>query len=78
MINKPDRPRSIANDMVDAVEAATSKWTRQKKSEERHPGMVRYRMSRMTKEPRTSRRCRIYDLGNIAARYAPISVFKRC
>ena len=32
------RPRNIANDILDAVETATSKWTRQKKSEERHPG----------------------------------------
>ena len=30
--------------MIDAVKAATSKWTRQKKSEERHPGMRRYRV----------------------------------
>ena len=29
-----DRPRNIANDILDAVETATSKWTRQKKSEE--------------------------------------------
>jgi hypothetical protein len=50
------RPRNIANDMIDAVEAATRKWTRQKKSEERHPGMIRYRVSRMTKEPRTSQK----------------------
>ena len=50
------RPRNIANDILDAVETATSKWTRQKKSEERHPGMVRYRTSRMTKEPRTSQK----------------------
>jgi Topoisomerase 6 subunit A/Spo11, Toprim domain len=50
------RPRNIANDILDAVETATSKWTRQKKSEERHPGMIRYRMSRMTKEPRTSQK----------------------
>jgi hypothetical protein len=50
------RPRNIANDMIDAVETATSKWTRQKKSEERHPGMIRYRMSRMTKEPRTTQK----------------------
>jgi len=50
------RPRNIANDMLDAVETATRKWTRQKKSEERHPGMVRYRASRMTKEPRTSQK----------------------
>jgi hypothetical protein len=53
MIN---RPRNIANDIIDAVETATSKWTRQKKSEERHPGMIRYRASRMTKEPRTTQK----------------------
>jgi hypothetical protein len=47
---------SIAEDMRDALKAATSKWTRQKKSEERHPGMVRYRYSRMTKEPRTTQK----------------------
>jgi Topoisomerase 6 subunit A/Spo11, Toprim domain len=56
MTKKPSRPRNIANDMIDAVEAATSKWTRQKKSEERHPGMIRYRVSRMTKEPRTTQK----------------------
>jgi Topoisomerase 6 subunit A/Spo11, Toprim domain len=56
MTKKPPRPRNIANDMLDAVEAATSKWTRQKKSEERHPGMIRYRVSRMTKEPRTTQK----------------------
>ncbi len=50
------RPRNIANDILDAVETATSKWTRQKKSEERHPGNIRYRMSRMTREPRTSQK----------------------
>jgi Topoisomerase 6 subunit A/Spo11, Toprim domain len=55
MTNQP-RPRNIANDILDAVETATSKWTRQKKSEEKHPGMVRYRASRMTKEPRTSQK----------------------
>ena len=51
-----DRPRNIANDILDVVETATSKWTRQKKSEERHPGMIRYRDSRMTKEPRTTQK----------------------
>jgi hypothetical protein len=51
-----NRPRNIANDILDAVETATSKWTRQKKSEERHPGMIRYRASRMTKEPRTTQK----------------------
>jgi hypothetical protein len=50
-----NRPRNIANDIIDAVETATSKWTRQKKSEEeRHPGNIRYRASRMTREPRTT------------------------
>jgi hypothetical protein len=56
MIKKPARPRSIADDIIDVVETATSKWTRQKKSEERHPGMVRYRASRMTREPRTTQK----------------------
>ncbi len=55
-MNKQPRPRNIANDMLDAVETATSKWTRQKKSEERYPGNVRYRASRMTREPRTSQK----------------------
>jgi hypothetical protein len=50
------RPRNIANDILDAVESATSKWTRQKKSEERHPGNIRYRASRMTREPRTTQK----------------------
>jgi hypothetical protein len=50
------RPRNIANDILDCVEAATAKWTKQKKSEERHPGNVRYRHSRMTREPRTTQK----------------------
>jgi hypothetical protein len=50
------RPRNIANDILDAVETATSKWTRQKKSEEKHPGNIRYRASRMTREPRTTQK----------------------
>jgi hypothetical protein len=50
------RPRGIANDILDVVETATAKWTRQKKSEERHPGNIRYRMSRMTREPRTTQK----------------------
>jgi hypothetical protein len=56
------RPRGIANDIVDAVEAATSKWTRQKKSEERHPGNVRYRNSRMTKVPRTTQKAAAWEI----------------
>src|SRR5262245_62585676 len=51
-----NRPRNIANDILDAVETATGKWTRQKKSEERHPGMIRYRVSRMTRVPRTTQK----------------------
>src|SRR6516162_10995256 len=53
---KPPRPRTIADDIIDAVETGTRKWTRQKKSEERHPGNIRYRVSRMTKEPRTTQK----------------------
>jgi hypothetical protein len=56
MTEKPARPRSIADDIIDAVETATSKWTRQRKSEERHPGNIRYRASRMTREPRTTQK----------------------
>jgi Topoisomerase 6 subunit A/Spo11, Toprim domain len=48
------RPRNVANDFIDAVESATRQWTRQKRSEERYPGNIRYRRSRMTREPRTS------------------------
>src|SRR5215831_10394556 len=55
-MTKQPRPRNITNDLIDVVETATSKWTRQKKSEERHPGMVRYRSSRMTREPRTTQK----------------------
>ena len=51
-----ERPRNIANDILDCVETATAKWARQKKSEERHPGNVRYRYSRMTREPRTTQK----------------------
>jgi hypothetical protein len=50
------RPRNIANDILDVVETATARWTKQKKSEERTPGNVRYRRSRMTKESRVSQR----------------------
>jgi hypothetical protein len=60
--NKPERPRNIANDILDAVETATSKWTRQKKSEERHPGNIRYRMSRMTREPRTTQKAAAWEV----------------
>src|SRR2546430_5767516 len=44
------RPRNISNDIVDMIEKGTRKWTRQKKAEEKYPGKVRYRHSRMTME----------------------------
>jgi hypothetical protein len=50
------RPRNIANDILECVETATAKWTKQKKSEERHPGNIRYRVSRLTKEPRVTQK----------------------
>jgi hypothetical protein len=46
----------IADDIIGAMEAATRKWTRQKKSEERQPGNIRYRVTHLTKEPRTSQK----------------------
>src|SRR6516225_1247181 len=60
--NKPERPRNIGNDILDAVETATSKWTQQKKSEERHPGNIRYRYSRMTREPRTTQKAAAWEI----------------
>jgi hypothetical protein len=51
-----ERPRNIANDIVDVVETMTAKWTKQKKSEEKHPSAIRYRESRMTKEPRMTQK----------------------
>jgi hypothetical protein len=51
-----ERPRNPANDIIDMIETATKKWTRQKKSEERHPGMIRHRVSRMTKVPRVTQK----------------------
>jgi hypothetical protein len=64
------RPRNIANDIIDCVETATAKWTRQKKSEERHPGNIRYRTSRMTREPRTTQKeaaCEVLEAAYMAA-----------
>ena len=59
---KSARPCSIADDIIDAVQTATSKWTRQKKSEERHPGNIRYRASRMTREPRTTQKDAAWEI----------------
>jgi hypothetical protein len=55
MTKKP-RPGNVAADMIASLQTVTRKWTRQKKSEERHPGNIRYRASRMTKEPRTTQK----------------------
>jgi hypothetical protein len=56
MIKKPKRPRNLGNDIVDVVESMTRKWAQVKKSEERHPGLVRYRAARMTSDKRTSQK----------------------
>ena len=56
------RPRNIANDIIDVVETATAKWSKQKKSEERHPGNVRYRFSRMTKVPRITQKDAAWEM----------------
>jgi hypothetical protein len=56
------RPRNITNDIIDCVETASAKWTRQKKSEDRHPGNIRYRVSRMTKEPRTTQKTAAWEV----------------
>ena len=46
------KPGNMANDIVDAIEKATSKWAKTKKSEERSPGRVSFRRVRMTKTRR--------------------------
>ena len=45
-MSNANKPRGIATDMKDALARATHNWTRQRKSEEKHPGNVRYRVSR--------------------------------
>jgi hypothetical protein len=59
---KQERPRTIADDMLDALETAAGKWTRQRKSEERHPGMVRYRVARLTTEPRMTQKDAAWEI----------------
>jgi hypothetical protein len=46
-----ERSGNITTDILDAVKSATAKWTKQRKSEERQPGNIRYRATRMTREP---------------------------
>ena len=49
MAKKSDRPSDMANDIIGAIRAGTSKWTRTRKTEERCPAARRYRFSRMTR-----------------------------
>ena len=56
MSNGGDNPRSIPGVMTGMFARATRKWTRQRKSEERHPGNIRYRLSRLTKVPRVTQK----------------------
>src|SRR5262245_5123988 len=53
---KPKRPRNLGNDIVGVLESMTRQWTQVKKSEERHPSLVRYRAARMRSERRTSQK----------------------
>jgi len=62
MTDDNDRPRNIANDMLDAIETVTKKWTRQKKSEERYPGMIRYRTSRLTRVSRVTQKDAAWEI----------------
>jgi len=54
--------KNMATDILDVVREGTKRWTRTIKSEERHPGMIRYRMSRMTKEPRMSQKDAAWEI----------------
>jgi hypothetical protein len=49
-------PTTIAGAIKHVVQTGTAKWTKQKKSEERHPGNVRYRASLLTREPRMTQK----------------------
>jgi hypothetical protein len=42
------KPRNIGEALANIVTKTTSKWAATKKSEERHPGYVRFRQARMT------------------------------
>ena len=54
--------KNMATDILDVVREGTKRWTRTIKSEERHPGMIRYRMSRMTKEPLTKQKHAAWEI----------------
>jgi hypothetical protein len=50
MTKKTDRPRNMANDILNLVREGTKKWTRTRKAEERAPASRAYRYARMTRE----------------------------
>ena len=50
MAQKPERPRSMADDIIGVIREGTKKWTRTVKAEERSPASRSYRYSRMTRE----------------------------
>ena len=50
MAKKNDRPRDMANDIIDAVRECTKQWSKTWKSEERSPASRSYRYARMTYE----------------------------
>jgi hypothetical protein len=54
MAKKSNRPRDLANDIIDVVREGTKNWTRTRKAEERRPASRAYRASRMTRERGTS------------------------
>ena len=54
--------KNMATDILDVVREGTKRWTRTIKSEECHPGMIRYRMSRMTKEPLTKQKHAAWEI----------------
>jgi hypothetical protein len=54
MPKKNDRPRDMANDILNLVHEGTKRWTRTVKAEERAPTSRRYRHARMTRERGTS------------------------
>ena len=50
MTEKPKQPRSMADDIINAVREGTKKWTKTVKAEERSPASRSYRLQRMTRE----------------------------
>jgi hypothetical protein len=56
MSKAPVKRGDMARDLVDVIEKGTAKWAKTKKSEERHPGYVRYRRTRMTMARGTSQK----------------------